>query len=135
MVEPQPHHCLKQIKKDGTMQVSSALKKAPVAVNLARAITEPPTVRLLLIGMALLFLGLLLFVPLVAVFIYALQKGFATYLEALREPDAFAAIKLTLSAAGVAVTLNLIFGLAAARAIAKFEFPGKNFLITFHETN
>lgn len=117
------------------MQVSSALKKAPVAVNLARATTEPPMVRLLLIGMALLFLGLFLFVPLVAVFVYALQKGFATYLETLREPDAFAAIKLTLTAAGIAVTLNLIFGLAAAWAIAKFEFPGKNFLSTFHEFN
>jgi len=111
------------------MQTQIDLKKmAPI--NLTRATTEPATVRWLLIGAALLFLGLFLFVPLAAVFVYALQKGVAVYIAAISEPEAFAAIKLTLLTTCIAVALNLIFGLAAAWAIAKFEFPGKNFLIT-----
>nr|CAA9255833.1 Sulfate transport system permease protein CysW [uncultured Armatimonadetes bacterium] len=91
---------------------------------------EPFWVRLLLIGTALLFLGLFLVVPLLAVFTQAFEKGVAAYLEALREPEALSAIRLTLIAAGIAVPLNLLFGVAAAWAIAKFEFPGKNVLIT-----
>jgi len=105
------------------------LKKAATIIS-TRATTEPATMRWLLIGAALLFLGLFLFVPLVAVFFYALQKGAAVYIAAISEPEAFAAIKLTLLITVIAVVLNLIFGLAAAWAIAKFEFPGKNFLIT-----
>jgi len=104
--------------------------KKTVAINLVRATTEPATVRWLLIGAALMFLGLFLFVPLAAVFFYALQKGAAVYLAAISEPEAFAAIKLTLLTTLIAMVLNLIFGLAAAWAIAKFEFPGKNFLTT-----
>jgi len=129
MVESSPACRLKQIKKDSFMQASSTLKKAPT-VNLVRATMEPATVRWLLIGAALLFLGLFLFVPLAAVFVYALQKGVAVYIAAISEPEALAAIKLTLLTTAIAVALNLIFGLAAAWAIAKFEFPGKNFLIT-----
>jgi sulfate transport system permease protein len=91
---------------------------------------EPAFVRWLLIGGALLFLLLFLFVPLAAVFTEALRHGVAAYFAALSDPDALAAIRLTLLAAGVAVPLNVLFGLAAAWAIAKFEFFGKSVLTT-----
>jgi sulfate transport system permease protein len=91
---------------------------------------DPAPVRWLLIGVALLFLGLMLFVPLAAVFWEALRKGFGPYLQALAEPDAVSAIRLTLLTAAIAVPCNLVFGVAAAWAIAKFEFRGKNVLIT-----
>jgi sulfate transport system permease protein len=96
----------------------------------ARAAAEPGGVRLALIAAALAFLGLFLVVPLVAVFAEALAKGFRAYASALQEPMALAALKLTLLAAGIAVPLNLLFGVAAAWAIAKFEFWGKNVLVT-----
>ena len=95
-----------------------------------RATTEPRWVRVTLTGLALLFLGLFLLVPMVLVFYEGLRKGFAVYLAALTEPDAAAAIKLTLLTAAIAVPLNATFGIAAAWAIAKFEFRGKNLLIT-----
>lgn len=91
---------------------------------------EPPVVRRVLIALALVYLGLFLVVPLATVFVEALRKGFGPYFAALAEPDALAAIRLTLIAAAVAVPLNLFFGIAAAWAIAKFEFPGKHALIT-----
>ncbi|MDR9839262.1 sulfate ABC transporter permease subunit CysW [Herbaspirillum huttiense] len=94
------------------------------------AITEPWWVRVLLIGIALAFLTLFLFVPLVAVFYEALRKGWDVYVASITEPDAWSAIKLTLVAAAIAVPLNLVFGVAAAWAIAKFEFRGKNVLLT-----
>jgi sulfate transport system permease protein len=93
-------------------------------------ITEQPWVRGLLIASALLFLAGFLFLPLVAVFAEALRNGLGVYLEALREPDALAAIRLTLLVAAIAVPLNLVFGVAAAWAVAKFEFRGKAFLTT-----
>ena len=92
--------------------------------------TEPAPVRWLLIGLALAFLALFLFFPLAAVFAQALEKGWRAYLEALREADALSAIRLTLLTAAIAVPFNLVFGLAAAWAIAKFDFRGKNLLIT-----
>jgi len=92
--------------------------------------TEKPLVRWSLIAVAVLFLGVFLFMPLAVVFASALAKGFSVYISALREPDALAAIKLTLLAAGIAVPMNLIFGVAAAWAIGKFEFFGKSFLVT-----
>jgi sulfate/thiosulfate transport system permease protein len=92
--------------------------------------TESAPVRWLLIGVMLAFLGLFLLVPLVAVFAQALEKGLGTYIDAIREPDALAAIRLTLLAAGIAVPANLVFGVAAAWAIAKFDFVGKSVLIT-----
>lgn len=95
-----------------------------------RAISEPAWVRWLLIGVALTYLGLFLFVPLAAVFTEALRKGFEVYLAAFDEPDALSAIKLTFIAAAIAVPLNLVFGVSAAWAIAKFEFKGKSILIT-----
>ncbi len=96
----------------------------------ARHLTEPAWVRRTLIGMTLAFLFLFLVVPLFAVFSEALRKGWAVYWQSICDPIAWAAIKLTFLAAAVAVPLNVIFGLSAAWAIAKFEFPGKNMLIT-----
>ena len=94
------------------------------------ATTESPWVRRLLIGVALVFLGMFLVVPLVLVFVKAFEEGTAAYWAAVREPEALSAVRLTLSAAAVAVPVNLLFGLAAAWAIAKFEFAGKTFLTT-----
>ena len=96
----------------------------------ARATTEPVWVRLLLTGFALAFLLLFIVLPLVAVFHEALRKGLETYVTAIVEPDALAAIRLTLLAAAIAVPLNLVFGIAAAWAVTKFEFRGKHLLIT-----
>jgi len=95
-----------------------------------QATTEGAFVRWSLITVAVLFLGVFLFMPLAVVFASALAKGFSVYSAALREPDALAAIRLTLLAAGIAVPLNLIFGVAAAWAIGKFDFAGKSFLVT-----
>ena len=92
---------------------------------------ESSAVRWILITIALLFLGLFLVVPLVAVFSQALAKGFQAYAESITEPDALAAIRLTLITAAIAVPVNIVFGVTAAWAIAKFEFVGKNLLITF----
>jgi len=92
--------------------------------------TEPPWVRWSLIGLALGFVFLFLLLPLAAVFTEALRKGLPAALEALHEPDAWSAIRLTLITAAVAVPLNLVFGVAAAWAVAKYEFKGKAFLTT-----
>ena len=94
------------------------------------ATTEPAWVRRLLIGIALAFMTLFLFVPLATVFVEAFAKGVDVYLAALVEPDALAAVQLTLLAAGIAVPLNLVFGVAAAWAIAKFDFRGRHLLLT-----
>jgi sulfate/thiosulfate transport system permease protein len=94
------------------------------------ATVEPAWVRLLLIGIALAFLTLFLFIPLVAVFVEALKKGLDAYIVAIIEPDALAAIRLTLITAAIAVPLNLVFGVAAAWTIAKFVFRGKSILLT-----
>lgn len=93
-------------------------------------ISESSWVKWLLIGIALLFLVLILILPLITVFTQAFRKGIDVYFAAISEPDARAAIKLTLIAAGVAVPLNLLFGLAAAWSITKFTFKGKNILTT-----
>ena len=92
--------------------------------------TEPTWVKWTLLSIALVFIFLFLILPLAAVFTEALRKGFGAYLEALKEPDAWTAIRLTLITAVIAVPLNLVFGIAAAWAIAKFEFRGKAFLTT-----
>lgn len=96
----------------------------------SRATLEPAWIRWTLIGITLLFLSVFLFIPLAAVFTEAFRKGVETYFAALVEPDAVSAIKLTLLAAAIAVPLNLVFGIAAAWSIAKFEFRGKSILIT-----
>ncbi len=91
---------------------------------------EPRWVRIALIAVALTFLTLFLFVPLVAVFAEAFRKGWQAYLAAIIEDDAISAIKLTLITAVIAVPLNLVFGVAASWCIAKFEFRGKSILLT-----
>ena len=97
----------------------------------ARAATrETPFVKWLILGTALTFFAVFLLMPLIAVFVEALRKGWETYLTALIDPDALSALRLTLLAAAIALPLNLVFGVCAAWAIAKFEFRGKHFLIT-----
>jgi sulfate transport system permease protein len=98
--------------------------------RVADAISEPAWVRRTLIGAALAFLTLFLFVPLSVVFVQAFAKGLDVYWAALTDPDAVAALELTLLAAGISVPLNLVFGVAAAWAIAKFDFRGKSVLLT-----
>ncbi len=89
------------------------------------AAAEPAWMRRTLIGIAVGFLGLFLVVPLITVFVEALSHGLGPYVAALGEPDALAALRLTLVVAAIAVPSNLVFGLAASWAIAKFDFPGK----------
>ena len=101
-----------------------------LAQALPYPVEEPDWARWTLTAVALAFLGLFLFVPLAAVFSEALKKGWEVYLAAITEPDALAAVKLTLIAAAIAVPLNTVFGVAAAWAIAKFDFRGKNLLTT-----
>jgi sulfate transport system permease protein len=103
---------------------------ASLAAHAPPATVEAAWIRWLLTTIALAFLGLFLFVPLIAVFVEAFKKGADVYFAALVEPDAVSAIELTLTVAVIAVPLNLAFGVCAAWAIAKFEFPGKQFLIT-----
>ena len=107
--------------------LTTTIINAPRAIPARRSI---PWVPITLITIALLYLALFLFVPLAAVFYEALRKGAAVYWEAISEPDAISAIKLTFIAALIAVPLNLVFGIAAAWAIAKFDFRGKSLLIT-----
>lgn len=94
------------------------------------ATREAPWVRQAVLALALGFFILFLLLPLFAVFTEALRKGWSVYFAALAEPDALSAMRLTLLAAGIAVPLNLVFGISAAWAIAKFEFRGKQLLTT-----
>jgi sulfate/thiosulfate transport system permease protein len=100
------------------------------AVEMPALSRRPDLSRLLLIAVALVFLSLFLLLPLLTVFVQALSKGVAAYLVAVSDPMAWTAVKLTLLVAAIAVPLNLVFGVAAAWAIAKFEFRGKSTLIT-----
>jgi sulfate transport system permease protein len=111
-----------------TVAIARPATTAPRAVT--RATGESPVVRWILTGIALLFLALVLLLPLVLVFVQALAKGLPAYWAAIREPDSVSAAKLTLLIASIAVPLNLVFGVAAAWCIAKFEFRGKNLLVT-----
>ncbi|MEI7837948.1 MAG: sulfate ABC transporter permease subunit, partial [Planctomycetota bacterium] len=94
------------------------------------ATADPFWARAILIGVAAVFLTLLLLVPLAAVFAEAFRKGLGVYLAAFREPAAAAAIRLTLLTAAIAVPANVVFGLAASWAIARFQFVGKSLLLT-----
>ncbi len=97
----------------------------------ARSVTtERRPVRIILITIAILFLTLFLLFPLISVFVEAFRAGLKAYWAAITEPDALAAVRLTLLVAAIAVPANVIFGIAASWAIAKFEFPGKSFLNT-----
>ena len=91
---------------------------------------DPPLVRWGLTLLALLALGVFIVLPLVAVFVQAFAKGLPVYLAAIREPDTLSAIRLSLLAAGISVPLNVVFGVAAAWAVTKFQFKGKNVLVT-----
>jgi sulfate/thiosulfate transport system permease protein len=120
-----------------TQVIQMALPEKKTAVRagtsprlLREATSEPVWVQRLLIALALAFMTLFLFIPLATVFYEALKKGWDVYLAALVDPDALSAIKLTLIAAAISVPLNLVFGVAAAWCIAKFEFRGKNLLLT-----
>lgn len=111
-----------------TLPLPKAAGVAPRSIR--SATTEPVWVKWTLVGIALAFLTFFLFVPLAIVFVEALKKGWDVYLAAIVEPDARSAIQLTLIAAAISVPLNLVFGVAAAWCIAKFEFRGKNVLLT-----
>jgi sulfate transport system permease protein len=124
---------LELAQNKNTLSMATAVTLRNPATLLPRTIaatTEGPLVRWLLTGIAVLFLGLFLLLPLTMVFASALAKGFTVYVESLREPDAWAAIRLTLLAAAIAVPANVVFGVAAAWAIGKFDFFGKSLLIT-----
>src|SRR4030088_983905 len=92
--------------------------------------TEPRPIRIVIIAIAVIFLTVFVVLPLVVVFAQAFSKGVGAYFSALSDPEALSAIRLTLLVAAISVGLNLVFGVAAAWAIAKFEFTGKPFLIT-----
>jgi sulfate/thiosulfate transport system permease protein len=111
-----------------TIAVPRPATTAPRAI--ARATGESRPVRWVLITIALAFLAFTLVLPLVLVFSQAFSKGFSVYWQAITEPDALSAAKLTLLIAAVAVPVNIVFGVAAAWCITKFDFPGKNVLIT-----
>ena len=103
------------------------------AMRRASALREPLWMKFLLIACGLGFVGVLILLPVAVVFAEALKGGMETYRDALTHPQALAAIKLTLLVAAIAVPCNLVFGVAAAWAIAKFQFAGKRLLITFIE--
>lgn len=107
-----------------------ALQRRAPAARVCGATEEPVWVKCLLISISVGFLSLFLFLPLLAVFTEAFRKGIGAYVASFSDPSAISAIKLTLITAGIAVPLNLVFGLAAAWSIAKFEFWGKSLLIT-----
>ena len=111
-----------------TIAMSQSATSAPRAIT--RATGESRAVRWTLIAIALTFLALTLLLPLALVFAQAFSKGLAAYWDAVKEPDALSAAKLTLLIASIAVPVNLVFGVAAAWSITKFDFPGKNLLIT-----
>ena len=110
--------------------MAGTLPSRRMIVTAPRPLAEPPVVRIVLIVTALAYLGLFLVMPLAAVFLQAFEKGGAAYVAAIREPLALSALWLTLLVAAIAVPLNVVFGLAASWAIAKFDFPGKNALLT-----
>jgi sulfate/thiosulfate transport system permease protein len=111
------------------LPATTEVRPRSIAIR-SRGLTEPPLVRLALILVTILFLGLFLAVPLAAVFVEALRAGIGAYLAAITEPYAVSALKLTLLTVVLAVPANLIFGLCAGWAIAKFTFRGKQLLTT-----
>ncbi|GLI85197.1 sulfate ABC transporter permease subunit CysW [Rossellomorea marisflavi] len=106
------------------------IERSTAPVIQARGTTDPQWVKWLLITIALLFLGLFLILPLITVFLQAFDKGLDVYMAAITQPEALSAIKLTLLVALISVPVNALFGIAAAWAITKFQFRGKNILIT-----
>ncbi len=113
-----------------TPAAAAAPRPGAAPRRIASATTEPRWVRWTLIGAALAFMTLFLFVPLATVFYEALKKGLGVYWAAISDDDALSAVKLTLIATGISVPLNLVFGVAAAWAVTKFDFRGKSVLLT-----
>ena len=109
---------------------TSLADRAAAKQKTRKATTEPAIVRVLLIGLAMAFLGFFLFLPVVIVFVEAFKDGIGAYIAAILTEDTLAAVRLTITTALIAVPLNIVFGVAAAWAVARFEFPGKNLLIT-----
>jgi sulfate/thiosulfate transport system permease protein len=113
------------------LKANATARSVKASLSAKRIVTDEALwVRVVLIGIALAFILLFLVLPLAAVFAEALRRGVGAYLAALREPDAWSAIRLTLITAAIAVPGNLVFGIMAAWAIAKYEFRGKAFLTT-----
>jgi sulfate transport system permease protein len=119
-----------QIADSVSLSSPEAKARAHAAAARNNLRTEPKAVRIAIITLAILFLSVFVVLPLVLVFAEALSKGILAYVSALADPEALSAIKLTLVVAAISVSLNLVFGLVASWAIAKFEFTGKTFLIT-----
>ncbi|MDQ2079530.1 sulfate ABC transporter permease subunit CysW [Xanthobacteraceae bacterium Astr-EGSB] len=114
-----------------SVSVGTLVSHRKKPADAARAVrSEPALVRWTVVAIAILFLFVFLVLPLATVFQQAFSRGLGAYLAALAQPDALAAIQLTLMVAAISVALNLVFGLIAAWAIAKFDFPGKSVLIT-----
>lgn len=112
------------------MEQSTFIQQSSKAVTTSAALQEPRVVRYTLTGIAFAFLALFIVLPLVSIFITAFQQGVDVYLAAITHPDALAAIKLTLIVVVITVPLNAIFGVMAAWALTKFNFKGKNLLLT-----
>ena len=112
-----------EVGPDAPDRAKAPAKRRPVT-------SETPLVRRCLIAVSFAFLALFLLMPLAAVFFEALRDGLETYWKSIREPDTLSAIRMTLMVAAIAVPCNLVFGIAAAWAIAKFEFKGKSLLVT-----
>jgi len=108
----------------------SDVKAASAPIKRKTVIGEGPLTRALLLAVALVFLGLMLIAPLLVVFVEAFSRGIGVYIDALMMPDTMSALQLTLLVAAIAVPANLVFGVAAAWTIAKFDFKGKSFLLT-----
>src|SRR2546425_8799455 len=109
---------------------TEALRRRASRVQSQRGTEEPPLIKWALIAIALVFSAVFLLLPLVNVFAQAFSKGLPDYWNSLTEPDSWSAIRLTLTVAAISVPLNVLFGVAAAWAIAKFEFRGKSLLTT-----
>jgi sulfate transport system permease protein len=107
-----------------------SIPRAPARAKFRPVTQDAPFARYLLILVSVVFLLLFLFAPLAVVFTEAISKGWPAFFEVFSEPDAIAAVKLTLMVAAIAVPANLVFGLAAAWSVAKFSFPGKSLLVT-----
>jgi sulfate transport system permease protein len=114
-----------------TASTAGALRIGAVRFETNSATRDPRWVKVIVLGLSLGFFVAFLLLPLIAVFVEALRRGWSVYIAALVEPDALSAIRLTLLTAAIAVPLNLAFGIAAAWAITKFDFHGKQLLITF----
>jgi sulfate transport system permease protein len=114
----------------GTLTMAGAPTSPAAAARVRRATTESAVVRWLLIATGVLFIAVVLVLPLISVFLEAFRGGFAQFFGAVASEDTWLAVRLTLLVAGIAVPLNMIFGLTAAWAVAKFDFRGKSLLVT-----